>query len=381
MKSLINDIEIGGVRDALDILAKAGSEDLFEKAKHQIGDSHPKWPQLKWTDLGGGKFGWRTINGRRARAGNTGQANTTESHAKETDTKTLKNVVDSDKAPKDLKDAAKKELQNRGEQAQPAKTDTTEKKKKSKHQIGDSHPTWPQLKWTDLGNGKFGWRTDRGKKTSTSNSGEQASQEKPAKTDTTEKKEEKKLRPVGTGTLGPTKREKDVSKKTSTSVVKETSTVDEMINQVIASIEGTTGRKLSYKEKDNIRTKVASYNIKVKSDWDISKEATEGLHVMIGDWKQNEFEHEIENNSIEELQSKITKQNKNIKDAQDRYESIHSQMKKYYGTMPPHNLNQSYTAVREQLALERCKKLYIENEIEKRKKAAKILNDYVKGVK
>ena len=61
MKSLINDIEIGGVKDALNILAKAGNEDLFEKAKHQIGDSHPKWPQLKWTDLGGGKFGWRQV--------------------------------------------------------------------------------------------------------------------------------------------------------------------------------------------------------------------------------------------------------------------------------------------------------------------------------
>ena len=91
MKNLINDIEIEGVRDALDILAKAGTEDLFEKAKHQIGDSHPKWPQLKWTDLGGGKFGWRTGTGRgkrtstggsnagqapQASAGNMGQAST-----------------------------------------------------------------------------------------------------------------------------------------------------------------------------------------------------------------------------------------------------------------------------------------------------------------
>ena len=52
-------------------------EDLFEKAKHQIGDSHPKWPQLKWTDLGGGKFGWRTGTGKGKRGnagGNAGQA-------------------------------------------------------------------------------------------------------------------------------------------------------------------------------------------------------------------------------------------------------------------------------------------------------------------
>ena len=130
MKNLINDIEIEVKKSESDEFNKAYSElfgeDLFEKAKHQIGDSHPKWPQLKWTDLGGGKFGWRTGTGRgkRGNAGNAGQANTGNSgeqkdlstHAKETDTKTLKNVANSDKAPKDLKDAAKKELQNRGEE-------------------------------------------------------------------------------------------------------------------------------------------------------------------------------------------------------------------------------------------------------------------------
>ena len=99
-------------------------EDLFEKAKHQIGDSHPKWPQLKWTDLGGGKFGWRTGTGRGKRA-STGGTTSQTSYAKETDTKTLENVANSDKAPKELKDAAKKELQNRGE-----KTGTTKKKNK-----------------------------------------------------------------------------------------------------------------------------------------------------------------------------------------------------------------------------------------------------------
>ena len=145
--SLINDIEIEGVRDALNILAKAGTEDLFEKAKHQIGDSHPKWPQLKWTDLGGGKFGWRTGTGKGKRgntntsSGDNGGSNSGEqkdlsTYVKETDTKTLKNVANSDKAPKDLKDAAKKELQNRGEQVQPDKTDTTEKKQKKLRPVG-----------------------------------------------------------------------------------------------------------------------------------------------------------------------------------------------------------------------------------------------------
>ena len=89
MKNLINDIEIGGVRDALNILAKAGNEELFEKAKHQIGDSHPKWPQLKWTDLGGGKFGWRTGTGRGKRA-SSGQANTGSNAGQAKPAKTVK---------------------------------------------------------------------------------------------------------------------------------------------------------------------------------------------------------------------------------------------------------------------------------------------------
>ena len=143
MKNLINDIEIEGVRDALDILVKAGTEDLFEKAKHQIGDSHPKWPQLKWTDLGGGKFGWRTGTGRGKRGNTSSGENTSNSgeqkdlstHAKETDTKTLKNVANSDKAPKDLKDAAKKELQNRGEG-----TETKEDKKLRPVGTGTNEP-------------------------------------------------------------------------------------------------------------------------------------------------------------------------------------------------------------------------------------------------
>ena len=93
---------------------------------------------------------------------------------------------------------------------------------KAKHQIGDSHPKWPQLKWTDLGGGKFGWRTGTGrgkraKVASQANTGSnaggnggqasQTSQAKPAKTVKTDSTE-KKLRPVGTGTLGPTPKTK-----------------------------------------------------------------------------------------------------------------------------------------------------------------------------
>ena len=83
-------------------------EDSIEKAKHQIGDSHPKWPQLKWTDLGGGKFGWRTGTGRGKRAagnaggqsnsgGNASQASQT-SQAKPAKTTTTKEKTDNNKA-------------------------------------------------------------------------------------------------------------------------------------------------------------------------------------------------------------------------------------------------------------------------------------------
>ena len=121
MKNLINDIEIEGVRDALNILAKAGTEDLFEKAKHQIGDSHPKWPQLKWTDLGNGKFGWRTGTGKGKRGntgGNAGQA--PQAKPDKTDTtetkedKKLRPVGTGTNGPERRKEAS---------QAKPAKTE------------------------------------------------------------------------------------------------------------------------------------------------------------------------------------------------------------------------------------------------------------------
>ena len=237
MKSLISTIEIGGVKDALDILAKAGTEDLFEKAKHQIGDVHPKWPQLKWTDLGGGKFGWRTGTGRgkrgnagnadgnavQANSGNAGEQKDLSSHAKDTDTKTLKNVVDSDKAPKDLKDAAKKELQNRGE-----KTESTTKYSPEMQKLFDAFrinsnkytdPNKMSIETTPKGNWAIKYD---GKRVATIRSLDidkdelddlgitieipNDEKETTAKTDTTEKKEEKKLRPVGTGTNGPERR-------------------------------------------------------------------------------------------------------------------------------------------------------------------------------
>lgn len=45
--------------EAVGILKAAGNEDIFEKAKHQIGDHNPVYPNLVWTDMGNGKFSWR----------------------------------------------------------------------------------------------------------------------------------------------------------------------------------------------------------------------------------------------------------------------------------------------------------------------------------
>lgn len=54
------------VADALDVLSKAGTEDLFEKARVQraVGTPHPSNPNILWTDLGNGKFDWKSKNGK-----------------------------------------------------------------------------------------------------------------------------------------------------------------------------------------------------------------------------------------------------------------------------------------------------------------------------
>ena len=232
MKNLINDIEIGGVRDALDILAKAGDEDLFEKAKHQIGDSHPKWPQLKWTDLGGGKFGWRTGTGRGKRAkvadnagqastgntgGNAGQASTSDSGSGGGTTSTSGNA--SQAKP------AKKEVINTQKDTKP-KVSPNMRKLIDAFRISSNKYTDPEkMSITTTPKGNWELRYD-GKRVSVIGSLDIDRDEfddlgitieipnaKKETTDTTKtettKKEDKKLRPVGTGTNGPERRRKE----------------------------------------------------------------------------------------------------------------------------------------------------------------------------
>lgn len=61
---LIHQLSIGSVDEALDILKAAGTEDLFEKAKHQNGDMHPNGKWVWVASANGGKGDWRTHGGR-----------------------------------------------------------------------------------------------------------------------------------------------------------------------------------------------------------------------------------------------------------------------------------------------------------------------------
>ena len=75
MKKLINEININSLQEAEEILKSAGTEDLFEKAKRNVGDMHPngKWV---WTQLPSGKFDWRVKknNSSKDNSGNIGSS-------------------------------------------------------------------------------------------------------------------------------------------------------------------------------------------------------------------------------------------------------------------------------------------------------------------
>ena len=70
MKNVIDYITINNLQEAKDILKAAGTEfsyDYIEKGrprKLQVGQSHPLNPNLVWTDLGNGSYGWRSRKGK-----------------------------------------------------------------------------------------------------------------------------------------------------------------------------------------------------------------------------------------------------------------------------------------------------------------------------
>lgn len=61
---LISQINIDSLQEAEEILKAAGTEDLFEKAKHQDGDMHPNGKWVWVSSAAGGKGDWRTKGGR-----------------------------------------------------------------------------------------------------------------------------------------------------------------------------------------------------------------------------------------------------------------------------------------------------------------------------
>jgi hypothetical protein len=80
MKKLIDQININSLQEAENILKSAGTEDLFEKAKHQDGDMHPNGKWVWVSSANGGKGDWRTKGGRthtkHSTGGNAGTGST-----------------------------------------------------------------------------------------------------------------------------------------------------------------------------------------------------------------------------------------------------------------------------------------------------------------
>lgn len=85
---LISQINIDSIQEAEDILKSAGTEELFEKAKHQDGDMHPNGKWVWVSSANGGKGDWRTKGGRthtkHSAGGNAGTGSTTTTQRKPT---------------------------------------------------------------------------------------------------------------------------------------------------------------------------------------------------------------------------------------------------------------------------------------------------------
>lgn len=85
--NIMDSIYIDDTKEAEDIIKAAGTEDLFEKAKHQVGDIHPngKWV---WTEYAPGKFDWKSLKGKYHKKGgnaNTGSGSSSINSNKQTD--------------------------------------------------------------------------------------------------------------------------------------------------------------------------------------------------------------------------------------------------------------------------------------------------------
>ena len=261
-RNLISQINIDSFQEAEDILKAAGTEDLFEKAKHQDGDMHPNGKWVWVSSANGGKGDWRTKGGRThtkhsANIGNAGTGSTTTAQKKSTTqvVGTTKKIT-SDKEFLDIFRDASDDVLNK---IVSGKIQASDKEKKlvqqiiderKKPKVGDVSKLTAQqksmldnvmdkgfrissnkyndkskveLKKTDKGNWrcyydgrdigttingnlitdstakKIGWYKEETKSTTTE------------PTDTTQTKQKK--RPIGVGTNGPEKRTKNKIKK------------------------------------------------------------------------------------------------------------------------------------------------------------------------
>lgn len=240
---LINYISVNSTDEALDILKAAGTEDLFEKAKHQDGDMHPNGKWVWVASANGGKGDWRTAGGRahsKSQAG--GSDGTTSDSGKTTTTsgssiapkqsKTQKakptKFVDTSKIVSKIPNREFKSITHILEKIDPNSShaeshleDMTDKELNNFWACADHFKTDYQhinqstrercAKWKELASAEMSSR----KKTKTS------SKKKQPKSTTSDTTKQKKLRPVGTGTNGPERRRKETKKSLTMEGVKE----------------------------------------------------------------------------------------------------------------------------------------------------------------
>lgn len=113
MTKLINQINISSLQEAEDILKSAGSEDLFEKAKHQDGDMHPNGKWVWVSSANGGKGDWRTVGGRIHKKHSAG--GNAEAKTETTSTSTQKKPITQNTGTTSKRDEENKEMKGKKE--------------------------------------------------------------------------------------------------------------------------------------------------------------------------------------------------------------------------------------------------------------------------
>ena len=206
---LINHLSINSTAEAFDTLSKAGTEDIFEKAKHQDGDMHPNGKWVWVASANGGKGDWRTHGGRaHSKAGAAGSGASTSKTASQSSGKSgaaPKPKTQRKLTPKQqtiVDNFMDKVKTSDSRYSDPSKVTLWKTPKGNWYVKYDGHQvaTIAPLGLTEKIAEAAGMKIDR----------EPSSYQ--SKKSTTKTKQ-KKLRPVGTGTLGPTRRTKEEQEK------------------------------------------------------------------------------------------------------------------------------------------------------------------------